>query len=198
MAPANACDPLRGFAPQPLHPEATEKVPITAFLFIFSVTLFKNYRKRTLKILRSEVFQWPPPPPHANSFNLRGIYLFVVRLWIFCVFSHFFNFIAFFTIHSLINLYAKQLFLRTHRCGNAGNQPPRRSGYQTGRPPESAERRRFQIIFFEGHKGINLPAESFYLCCNRQKCCKVHCKKSGANSYLPAGSLTVQFPTCIR
>ena len=39
--------------------EATEKVPITAFLFIFSVTLFKNYRKRTLKILRSEVFQWP-------------------------------------------------------------------------------------------------------------------------------------------
>ena len=38
--------------------EATEKVPITAFLFIFSVTLFKNYRKRTLKILRSEVFQW--------------------------------------------------------------------------------------------------------------------------------------------
>ena len=39
--------------------EATEKVPITAFLSIFSVTLFKNYRKRTLKILRSEVFQWP-------------------------------------------------------------------------------------------------------------------------------------------
>ena len=40
--------------------EPTEKVPITAFLSIFSVTLFKNYRKRTLKILRSEVFQWPP------------------------------------------------------------------------------------------------------------------------------------------
>ena len=39
--------------------EPTEKVPITAFLSIFSVTLFKNYRKRTLKILRSEVFQWP-------------------------------------------------------------------------------------------------------------------------------------------
>ena len=41
--------------------EPTEKVPITAFLSIFSVTLFKNYRKRTLKILRSEVFQWPLP-----------------------------------------------------------------------------------------------------------------------------------------
>ena len=43
--------------------EPTEKVPITAFLSIFSVTLFKNYRKRTLKILRSEVFQWPPYNP---------------------------------------------------------------------------------------------------------------------------------------
>ena len=47
-------------AVRPATAEATEKVPITAFLFIFSVTLFKNYRKRTLKILRSEVFQWPP------------------------------------------------------------------------------------------------------------------------------------------
>ena len=46
--------------------EATEKVPITAFLFIFSVTLFKNYRKRTLKILRSEVFQWPQSPTDAK------------------------------------------------------------------------------------------------------------------------------------
>ena len=53
------------FEIQPVHKytaadlEPTEKVPITAFLSIFSVTLFKNYRKRTLKILRSEVFQWP-------------------------------------------------------------------------------------------------------------------------------------------
>ena len=46
-------------ATPPCVSEATEKVPITAFLSIFSVTLFKNYRKRTLKILRSEVFQWP-------------------------------------------------------------------------------------------------------------------------------------------
>lgn len=53
---------LRRFQHQqaPCFSEATEKVPITAFLSIFSVTLFKNYRKRTLKILRSEVFQWPP------------------------------------------------------------------------------------------------------------------------------------------
>ena len=49
----------------PLEP--TEKVPITAFLSIFSVTLFKNYRKRTLKILRSEVFQWPHSASTATS-----------------------------------------------------------------------------------------------------------------------------------
>ena len=47
--------------------EATEKVPITAFLSIFSVTLFKNYRKRTLKILRSEVFQWPRQRPQRSE-----------------------------------------------------------------------------------------------------------------------------------
>ena len=125
MAPAYACDPLRGFAPQPLHP-LTQTASISVE-FVYSL--------------------------YDSGFSV--------------FFSHFFNFIAFFTIPSLINLYAKQLFIRTHRCGNAGNQPPRRSGYQAGRPPEPAERRRFQIIFFERHKGINLPAESFYLCCNR-------------------------------
>ena len=58
---------MRGVAERPQHREATEKVPITAFLSIFSVTLFKNYRKRTLKILRSEVFQWPPAPKGART-----------------------------------------------------------------------------------------------------------------------------------
>ena len=48
--------------------EPTEKVPITAFLSIFSVTLFKNYRKRTLKILRSEVFEWPQADAVAKTF----------------------------------------------------------------------------------------------------------------------------------
>lgn len=52
--------------------EPTEKVPITAFLSIFSVTLFKNYRKRTLKILRSEVFQWPPASCGAKRSNERS------------------------------------------------------------------------------------------------------------------------------
>ena len=55
--------------------EATEKVPITAFLFIFSVTLFKNYRKRTLKILRSEVFQWPRASRQGNyRFRLANVF----------------------------------------------------------------------------------------------------------------------------
>ena len=52
--------------------EATEKVPITAFLSIFSVTLFKNYRKRTLKILRSEVFQWPPAKRGRRALASHG------------------------------------------------------------------------------------------------------------------------------
>ena len=52
--------------------EATEKVPITAFLSIFSVTLFKNYRKRTLKILRSEVFQWPRQTDDAERQLVEG------------------------------------------------------------------------------------------------------------------------------
>ena len=54
--------------------EATEKVPITAFLSIFSVTLFKNYRKRTLKILRSEVFQWPREKYGREQGEKAGIY----------------------------------------------------------------------------------------------------------------------------
>ena len=58
--------------------EPTEKVPITAFLFIFSVTLFKNYRKRTLKILRSEVFQWP------RYFSVRCLW-FLTKFWFLCV-----------------------------------------------------------------------------------------------------------------
>ena len=53
---------------QVVQQEATEKVPITAFLSIFSVTLFKNYRKRTLKILRSEVFQWPRTAEPGKQF----------------------------------------------------------------------------------------------------------------------------------
>ena len=58
----------------PLHTEPTEKVPITAFLSIFSVTLFKNYRKRTLKILRSEVFQWPREKYGREQGEKAGIY----------------------------------------------------------------------------------------------------------------------------
>ena len=76
---------FRGFIPRSARNgsaattiEPTEKVPITAFLSIFSVTLFKNYRKRTLKILRSEVFQWPPTiPPRLQSAQNRAYVVFV-------------------------------------------------------------------------------------------------------------------------